>query len=139
MFLKDHFFVFLLLAAGGTKKRKKVISQSFTLRRSSTNGNSPGPLDLGGTITLFGQPLAFICGEDDTLPQPVQVSKAGNTVVIPLASSVRQDPGYLCCSTQEMSDFGVSPPHTLLISSGPIPDVERVRGLRVLSSPPNFH
>ncbi|XP_063185492.1 T-cell activation Rho GTPase-activating protein isoform X2 [Chroicocephalus ridibundus] len=56
----------------GTKKRKKVISQSFTLRRSSTNGNSPGQLDSGAKICLFGQPLAIICGEDDTLPQPVQ-------------------------------------------------------------------
>ncbi|NXQ94454.1 TAGAP protein, partial [Sagittarius serpentarius] len=59
-------------SADGTMKRKKVISQSFTLRRSSTNGNSPGQLDLGSKITLFGQPLAIICGEDDTLPQPVQ-------------------------------------------------------------------
>ncbi|KAF1415584.1 T-cell activation Rho GTPase-activating protein, partial [Spheniscus humboldti] len=58
--------------ADGTKKRKKGISQSFTLRRSSTNGNSPGQLDSGAKITLFGQPLAIICGEDDTLPQPVQ-------------------------------------------------------------------
>ncbi|XP_032839161.2 T-cell activation Rho GTPase-activating protein isoform X2 [Tyto alba] len=56
----------------GTKKRKKVISQSFTLRRSSTNGNSPGQLDSGTKIALFGQPLAIICGEDDTLPQPVE-------------------------------------------------------------------
>ncbi|XP_027489982.1 T-cell activation Rho GTPase-activating protein isoform X1 [Corapipo altera] len=61
-----------LSAADGTKKRKKLISQSFTLRRSFTNGNSPGQLDLGAKITLFGQPLAIICGEDDTLPQPVQ-------------------------------------------------------------------
>ncbi|KAM9655968.1 T-cell activation Rho GTPase-activating protein isoform 3-T3 [Morphnus guianensis] len=59
-------------AADGTMKRKKVISQSFTLRRSSTNGNSPGQLDSGAKIALFGQPLAIICGEDDTLPQPVQ-------------------------------------------------------------------
>ena len=118
-----------MLAADGTKKRKKVISQSFTLRRSSTNGNSPGQLDSGAKIALFGQPLAIICGEDDTLPQPVQVSKPGNTVIIPLASSVRHDPQYLCCSTQEMSDFGVSPAHTLLISSGPIADVERVRSV----------
>uniref|UniRef100_A0A8C8EE52 T-cell activation Rho GTPase-activating protein n=1 Tax=Otus sunia TaxID=257818 RepID=A0A8C8EE52_9STRI len=59
-------------AADGTKKRKKVISQSFTLRRSSTNGNFPGQLDSGVKIALFGQPLAIICGEDDTLPQPVQ-------------------------------------------------------------------
>ncbi|XP_074780615.1 T-cell activation Rho GTPase-activating protein isoform X1 [Athene noctua] len=59
-------------SADGTKKRKKVISQSFTLRRSSTNGNSPGQLDSGAKISLFGQPLAIICGEDDTLPQPVQ-------------------------------------------------------------------
>ncbi|NXT23804.1 TAGAP protein, partial [Syrrhaptes paradoxus] len=62
----------LLLAADRTKKRKKVISQSFTLRQSSTNRNSTGQLDSGAKITLFGQPLAIICGEDDTLPQPVQ-------------------------------------------------------------------
>ncbi|NXG14511.1 TAGAP protein, partial [Grallaria varia] len=62
----------LCLSTDGTKKRKKVISQSFTLRRSFTNGNSPEQLDLGAKITLFGQPLAIICGEDDTLPQPVQ-------------------------------------------------------------------
>ncbi|NXX12992.1 TAGAP protein, partial [Podargus strigoides] len=58
--------------ADGTKKRKKVISQSFTLRRSSTNGNSPGQLHAGAKVALFGQPLAIICGEDVTLPQPVQ-------------------------------------------------------------------
>ncbi|NWW76988.1 TAGAP protein, partial [Climacteris rufus] len=58
--------------ADGTKKRKKVISQSFTLRRSFTKRNSSGQLDSGAKITLFGQPLALICGEDDTLPQPVQ-------------------------------------------------------------------
>ncbi|NXK57445.1 TAGAP protein, partial [Sylvietta virens] len=58
--------------ADGTKKRKKVISQSFTLRRSLTKRNSSGHLDLGAKITLFGHPLALICGEDDTLPQPIQ-------------------------------------------------------------------
>ncbi|XP_039562796.1 T-cell activation Rho GTPase-activating protein-like [Passer montanus] len=58
--------------ADGTKKRKKVISQSFTLRQSLTKRNSSGQLDLGTKITLFGHPLALICGEDDTLPQPVQ-------------------------------------------------------------------
>ncbi|XP_065536750.1 T-cell activation Rho GTPase-activating protein isoform X2 [Lathamus discolor] len=60
------------LAADGTKKRKKVIPQSFTLRRSSANGNSLGQLDLDAKMALFGQPLAAICGEDDTLPQPIQ-------------------------------------------------------------------
>uniref|UniRef100_A0A803VH28 T-cell activation Rho GTPase-activating protein n=1 Tax=Ficedula albicollis TaxID=59894 RepID=A0A803VH28_FICAL len=58
--------------ADGTKKRKKVISQSFTLRRSLTKRNSSGQLDLDAKITLFGHPLALICGEDDTLPQPIQ-------------------------------------------------------------------
>ncbi|XP_030355538.1 T-cell activation Rho GTPase-activating protein isoform X3 [Strigops habroptila] len=58
--------------AHGTKKRKKVIPQSFTLRRSSASGNSAGQLDSGAKIALFGQPLAIICGEDDTLPQPIQ-------------------------------------------------------------------
>ncbi|XP_010015564.1 PREDICTED: T-cell activation Rho GTPase-activating protein, partial [Nestor notabilis] len=60
------------LTADGTKKRKKVIPQSFTLRRNSTSGNSPGQLDSGAKIALFGQPLADICGENDTLPQPIQ-------------------------------------------------------------------
>ncbi|XP_008933278.1 PREDICTED: T-cell activation Rho GTPase-activating protein, partial [Merops nubicus] len=59
-------------AADGTKKRKKVVSQSFTLRRSSTNGSFLGQLDSGVKIALFGQPLAIICGEDDTLPQAIQ-------------------------------------------------------------------
>ncbi|XP_052535317.1 T-cell activation Rho GTPase-activating protein isoform X2 [Tympanuchus pallidicinctus] len=58
--------------ADGTKKRKKVISWPFALRRTSTSGDSPGQLDSGLKITLFGQPLAIICGEDDMLPQPVQ-------------------------------------------------------------------
>ncbi|KFO78026.1 T-cell activation Rho GTPase-activating protein isoform X2 [Cuculus canorus] len=53
-------------------KKKKMLSQSFTLRRRSTNRNSLGQLESGAKIALFGQPLAIICGEDDTLPQPVQ-------------------------------------------------------------------
>uniref|UniRef100_A0A8C3MUG6 Uncharacterized protein n=1 Tax=Geospiza parvula TaxID=87175 RepID=A0A8C3MUG6_GEOPR len=61
-----------LCLSNGTKKRKKVISQSFTLRQSLTKRNSSGQLDLGGKMALFGHPLALICGEDDTLPQPVQ-------------------------------------------------------------------
>uniref|UniRef100_A0A8B9U0F0 T-cell activation Rho GTPase-activating protein n=1 Tax=Anas zonorhyncha TaxID=75864 RepID=A0A8B9U0F0_9AVES len=60
------------LAADGMKKRKKVISWPFALRRTSASGDSPGQLDSGLKIALFGQPLAIICGEDDTLPQPVQ-------------------------------------------------------------------
>ncbi|KAM4903996.1 T-cell activation Rho GTPase-activating protein [Sylvia borin] len=58
--------------ADGTKKRKKVIPQSFALRRSLTKRNSSGQLDLGAKIPLFGHSLALICGEDDTLPQPIQ-------------------------------------------------------------------
>ncbi|NXL95012.1 TAGAP protein, partial [Alectura lathami] len=59
-------------SADGTKKRKKVISWPFALRRTSASGDSPGQLDSGLKIALFGQPLAIICGEDDTLPQPIQ-------------------------------------------------------------------
>ncbi|NXA84090.1 TAGAP protein, partial [Thryothorus ludovicianus] len=62
----------LCLSNDGTKKRKKVISQSFSLKRSLTKRNSSGQLDLGAKITLFGHPLELICGEDDTLPQPIQ-------------------------------------------------------------------
>lgn len=113
-----------MFAADEMKKRKKVISWPFALRRTSTSGDSPGQLDSGLKITLFGQPLAIICGEDDTLPQPVQVSNPGDMFIILLASRVRQDPQCLCYSTLDMSGFGVSSPWKILRSSGLFPGVE---------------
>lgn len=121
------FFNFPLFAADGTKKRKKVISWPFALRRTSTSGDSPGQLDSGLKITLFGQPLAIICGEDDMLPQPVQVSNPSDMFIILLASRVRQDPLWFCYSTLEISGFGVSSPCTILRSSELLPGVEWIR------------
>nr|XP_008261960.1 T-cell activation Rho GTPase-activating protein [Oryctolagus cuniculus] len=48
------------------KKRKKVPSWPFLTRRLSP------PSDFPGALSLFDQPLAIICGDDDTLPKPIQ-------------------------------------------------------------------
>ncbi|XP_064364162.1 T-cell activation Rho GTPase-activating protein-like [Dromaius novaehollandiae] len=58
--------------AGGTKKRKRLILWPFAQRLTSANGDCPGQPDSGLKSPLFGQPLASLCGEEKTLPQPVQ-------------------------------------------------------------------
>nr|XP_025967067.1 T-cell activation Rho GTPase-activating protein-like [Dromaius novaehollandiae] len=58
--------------ADGTKKRKRLIPWPFAGRPTSANGDCPGQPDAGLKRPLFGQPLAALCGEEETLPQPVQ-------------------------------------------------------------------
>ncbi|XP_067150704.1 T-cell activation Rho GTPase-activating protein-like [Apteryx mantelli] len=55
--------------ADGTKKRKRLIP---SWRRTSANRDCPGQPGSGLKSPLFGQPLATLCGEEETLPQPVQ-------------------------------------------------------------------
>nr|XP_013808385.1 PREDICTED: T-cell activation Rho GTPase-activating protein-like [Apteryx mantelli mantelli] len=57
------------LEADGTKKRKRLIP---SWRRTSANRDCPGQPGSGLKSPLFGQPLATLCGEEETLPQPVQ-------------------------------------------------------------------
>ncbi|XP_019382898.1 PREDICTED: T-cell activation Rho GTPase-activating protein isoform X1 [Gavialis gangeticus] len=56
----------------GNKKRKKVISWPSVLRWSSSISESSESTESDLKISLFGQPLAIICGENDTLPKPIQ-------------------------------------------------------------------
>ncbi|CAD7691587.1 unnamed protein product [Nyctereutes procyonoides] len=54
------------------KKRKKVLSWPFLMRRLSTVSDFPGASEPELKVPLFDQPLSIICGEDDTLPRPIQ-------------------------------------------------------------------
>ncbi|XP_062429085.1 T-cell activation Rho GTPase-activating protein-like [Rhea pennata] len=58
--------------ADGTKKRKRLIPWPFARRRASASGACPEQPDSGLKSPLFGQPLGSLCGEEETLPQPVQ-------------------------------------------------------------------
>ncbi|XP_037676685.1 T-cell activation Rho GTPase-activating protein [Choloepus didactylus] len=54
------------------KKRKKVLSWPFLMRRLSPSSEFSGTLEPELKASLFDQPLSIICGEDDTLPRPIQ-------------------------------------------------------------------
>ncbi|XP_012502304.1 PREDICTED: T-cell activation Rho GTPase-activating protein [Propithecus coquereli] len=54
------------------KKRKKVLSWPFLLRRLSPSSDFSGALEPELKASLFDQPLSIICGENDTLPRPIQ-------------------------------------------------------------------
>lgn len=54
------------------KKRKKVLPWPFLPRRLSSSSDFPGTLEPGLKASLFDQPLSTICGEDGTLPRPIQ-------------------------------------------------------------------
>uniref|UniRef100_A0A452IIA3 T-cell activation Rho GTPase-activating protein n=1 Tax=Gopherus agassizii TaxID=38772 RepID=A0A452IIA3_9SAUR len=56
----------------GNKKRKKVIAWPFALRWNCTISESSGHLESDLKTFLFDQPLSIVCGEDDTLPRPIQ-------------------------------------------------------------------
>ncbi|XP_049671622.1 T-cell activation Rho GTPase-activating protein-like [Accipiter gentilis] len=44
----------------------------FARRGSSAAAEVPGPSGSGGGGALFGRPLAALCSQDGTLPQPIQ-------------------------------------------------------------------
>ncbi|XP_040437572.1 T-cell activation Rho GTPase-activating protein-like [Falco naumanni] len=44
----------------------------FALRRTPAAAQAPGQAGSGCSRALFGQPLAALCGEDNTLPRPIQ-------------------------------------------------------------------
>ncbi|XP_007943462.1 T-cell activation Rho GTPase-activating protein [Orycteropus afer afer] len=54
------------------KKRKKVLSWSSLMKRLSPASEVPGALEQECKVPLFDQPLSNICGEDGTLPRPIQ-------------------------------------------------------------------
>ena len=72
-------------AAGGsssgssTSRRRMGLPWPFTLRRTPAAAQAPGQAGSSCSRALFGQPLAALCGEDNTLPRPIQVSQPGQT------------------------------------------------------------
>ncbi|KAK1337895.1 LOW QUALITY PROTEIN: hypothetical protein QTO34_000996 [Cnephaeus nilssonii] len=54
------------------KKRKKVLSWPFPMRRLSPPSDFSGASEPELKASLFDQPLSIICGDDDTLPRPIQ-------------------------------------------------------------------
>ncbi|XP_053448574.1 T-cell activation Rho GTPase-activating protein [Nycticebus coucang] len=54
------------------KKRKKVLSWPFLMRRLSPSSDFSGALEPELKESLFDQPLSIICGENNTLPRPIQ-------------------------------------------------------------------
>ncbi|XP_036913250.1 T-cell activation Rho GTPase-activating protein [Sturnira hondurensis] len=54
------------------KKRKKVISWPFLMRRLSPSSDFSGASEPELKTSLFDQPLSIVCGDDDTLPRPIQ-------------------------------------------------------------------
>ncbi|KAM7135007.1 T-cell activation Rho GTPase-activating protein isoform 1-T1 [Molossus nigricans] len=54
------------------KKRKKVLSWPFLMRKISPSSDFPGASEPELKASLFDQPLSIICGDDDTLPRPIQ-------------------------------------------------------------------
>ncbi|XP_075409987.1 T-cell activation Rho GTPase-activating protein isoform X2 [Tenrec ecaudatus] len=53
-------------------KKRKVLSWPFLIKRLTSLSDFTGPLEPESKATLFDQPLSAICGEDHTLPQPIQ-------------------------------------------------------------------
>ncbi|XP_055472016.1 T-cell activation Rho GTPase-activating protein [Psammomys obesus] len=54
------------------KKRKKVLSWPSLIRKLSPSSDFSGSLEPELKVSLFDQPLSIICGENDTLPRPIQ-------------------------------------------------------------------
>ncbi|XP_032959535.1 T-cell activation Rho GTPase-activating protein [Rhinolophus ferrumequinum] len=54
------------------KKRKKVLSWPSLMKRLSPLSDFSGASETELKTSLFDQPLSVICGDDDTLPRPIQ-------------------------------------------------------------------
>lgn len=54
------------------KKRKKVLSWPSLMKRLSTLSDFSGASETELKTSLFDQPLSIICGDDGTLPKPIQ-------------------------------------------------------------------
>uniref|UniRef100_A0A9L0I7A7 T-cell activation Rho GTPase-activating protein n=1 Tax=Equus asinus TaxID=9793 RepID=A0A9L0I7A7_EQUAS len=54
------------------KKTKKVLSWPFLMKRFSPSSDFSGASEPELKVSLFDQPLSIICGDDDTLPRPIQ-------------------------------------------------------------------
>ncbi|XP_074898273.1 T-cell activation Rho GTPase-activating protein-like [Buteo buteo] len=66
----------LSFAAGGSsssrRRKRRGLPWPFARRRTPAAAQAPGQAGSGCSRALFGQPLAALCGEDGSLPRPIQ-------------------------------------------------------------------
>ncbi|XP_069657417.1 T-cell activation Rho GTPase-activating protein-like, partial [Haliaeetus albicilla] len=65
----------LSFAAGGSsgrRRKRRGLPWPFAQRRTPAAAQAPGQAGSGCSRALFGQPLAALCGEDGSLPRPIQ-------------------------------------------------------------------
>ncbi|KAK2518906.1 hypothetical protein Q9966_014159 [Columba livia] len=65
-------FALFSLPPGGTNRRRRWVLWPFARRGSSVAAEAAGPSTSGNSGVLFGRPLAALCSQDGTLPQPIQ-------------------------------------------------------------------
>ncbi|KAM9636631.1 T-cell activation Rho GTPase-activating protein-like [Morphnus guianensis] len=58
--------------SSSSSSRRMGLPWPFALRRTPAAAQAPGQAGSGCSGALFGQPLAALCGEDGSLPQPIQ-------------------------------------------------------------------
>ena len=63
--------------------RRRGLPWPFALQQSVATAQAPGQVGSGCSRALFGQPLAALGGEDNTLPRPIHVSQPGHRVPSP--------------------------------------------------------
>ncbi|XP_052635164.1 T-cell activation Rho GTPase-activating protein-like [Harpia harpyja] len=80
----------------------------FALRRTPAAAQAPGQAGSGCGRALFGQPLAALCGEDGSLPQPIQEMLAALHKEGPSTEGVfrRAASGTEFCELREALDHG---------------------------------
>ncbi|XP_064301544.1 uncharacterized protein LOC135312390 [Phalacrocorax carbo] len=71
-FCGDTRALLLPTASGGSTRRRRALPWPFALRWGPAAAQAPGQAGSGCSRALFGQPLAALCGDDGTLPQPMQ-------------------------------------------------------------------
>ncbi|XP_010290094.1 PREDICTED: T-cell activation Rho GTPase-activating protein-like, partial [Phaethon lepturus] len=59
-------------SSSSRRRRRRGLPWPFAVRRSRAVAQAPGQAGSGCSRALFGQPLTALCGEDGTLPQPIQ-------------------------------------------------------------------
>ncbi|XP_068268227.1 T-cell activation Rho GTPase-activating protein-like isoform X4 [Nyctibius grandis] len=59
-------------SSSSRRRRRRGLPWSFAVRRSPAAAPAPGQAGSGSGRALFGQPLAALCGEEGTLPRPIQ-------------------------------------------------------------------
>ncbi|CAN0325392.1 unnamed protein product [Bubo scandiacus] len=62
----------IITISSSSSRRRRGLPWPFALRRSPAAAPVPGQAGSGCSRALFGQPLAALCGEDGTLPRPIQ-------------------------------------------------------------------